>query len=153
MIMKARYSILLIGLLAISSLVSAQGDFLSETNVSYSDAGIAANVANNPNPNMLSLENKVNQMDVLALTQPVSDALSFSIIPESNGRNFSVLANYQVYQGVEYAIYDSNGAEVSRQTLSNSKTVISMNGMDVGTYILHIYISTDRYQVFRIKIS
>jgi hypothetical protein len=151
--MKTRYSILFVGFLAISSIVFAQSDFLSETNVSYSDSGIGDNVSNQPNPNMLSLDNKVNQMDVLALTQPVSDALSFSIVPGANGRNFSVLANYQVYEGVEYAIYDSYGSEVSRQTLSNSKTVISMNGMDVGTYILHIYISADRYQVYRIKIS
>jgi len=151
--MKLKYSILLTGFLTVSATGFSQSDYLSERNVSYSDSGLSYQNSSNPDANMLTLESDVSTMDILALTEPVNDALSFSIIPSLNGRNFSLLANYQLYEGVEYAIYDSNGYEISRQVLDDSKTTISMNGMDEGTYILHIYISSDRYQVFRIKIS
>ncbi len=144
-------SILLSSLAVVSLNLFGQKDYLTETNAAFSDASAEASKYNQ-DANMVSLESQGKRMEVLALTPVTENELNFELNPGSSNLVFSLVANYSVFSGVEYAIYNSEGSEISRQQLSDKNTVINLNGLNSGTYILHIYISEDRFQVFRIKI-
>jgi hypothetical protein len=148
--MKAKVTILLSGLMFLSIFAFTQTTYLTYTFVEsgarnsseYSSASI----------DMVTLESDFREVDILKLTDDNSD-LNFRVIQTGKSGVFKAISNFQIFDSVEFSIFNNKGVEINRGTLSEIETEINLSAMPSGNYIFHIYLNKDDFQVFRINLK
>lgn len=138
-------------LIAISQVVVfGQSDFLSASSYEFDMNGESSSEYT-VNEEITTLEYTTANIDILQLHSVVSDELNFAVYPEANNQRIKLVSNYPVHEDVEYMIFNCDGVEICRKSISDDNTLINISGLEHGTYILHIYLHDSEYQVFRIK--
>ncbi len=94
-----------------------------------------------------------NYIDILEITNPTFTNLSFTIGRDRESSCVVTLtSNTEFFTPVKYSIFNSNGKEISNGEITMEIQKICFKNLEKGTYILHIYIDSNNFQVFRIKI-
>lgn len=135
-------------LTALPMLVFSQFAYNSESPYNFESSN---NSNSNDNSSITTLESVAVNLDILQLNILDPSDLQFSLLQDAKKANLVLTSNFPIHGMVEYAIYNSDGEEINRNPIANEKAMIDISGLDSGTYILHIYLSAEKFQVFRIK--
>ncbi|HOK37557.1 MAG: hypothetical protein WHW07_09545 [Bacteroidales bacterium] len=94
-----------------------------------------------------------NLIEILEITNITYTNLRFTIgIDRKSPCVVTLAANTEFFTPVNYSIFNSNGNEISNGEIINEIQKICFKNLEKGTYIFHIYIDSNNFQVFRIKI-
>ena len=148
--MKAKHTILFLGLIFFSVIGFSQTSYLSYT-VMASDA-VTSSEYSSSSIDLVTLESDYRELDILKLTADNTD-LNFKVIQDGKSGVFKAISNFEFFETVDFSIFNNKGVEINRGTLSEKETEINLSAMPSGNYIFHIYLNSNDYQVFRISLK